>query len=144
MTAEEINETLNKDYEDFLNDIYKDRVPGNIIEMFEKSIMALPPFAHKINFYKVKAIISKNPDELSNSDINDVIKAVLNVPLERLYDSLYDAIPEHIKFEKFVRDYNDHIENFKKKLNMKKTNLTNLSSGVLNKNGMKIIPRSDY
>lgn len=144
MTEQEINDRLTKDYDGFMDGIYEGDVPDNILDLFEKAIMALPPFAHQINFYNVKNIISKKPEQLSNSDINDIIKVVLNVSLERLYDNLFVAIPEHIRFEKFVRGYNEIVENFKSKLKIKKATLKDLSSGILNKNGSRIVPGNDY
>lgn len=144
MQENEINQQLQKDHERFLAEPYNKNVPENILDLFEKSIMVLPPQVHGISFHKVKSIISKTPEQLSNSDIADVLKIVLNVSLERLYDSLYIAIPEQVKIEKFVLKFNEHIEKFKKELNQKRETLRNLSDGVLKTNGMRIIPSKDY
>lgn len=142
MSEQEINEQLSNDFDKFLNAFYKGAVvvPKNIIELFKTAILELPSFSHKINFLKVKAIVSKKTDELTNTDLNDVIKVILNVSLQKLYPDLsFDKIIEQsIQMNKFVIAYNEHIEKFKKQLEAKKMTLQSLTNG-LPKNGMRIV-----
>lgn len=145
MQQAEVDKQIQNDYDAFLNMPYKGSVavPENIIELFKKAIMALPSFTHKINFYKVKGIIQKKPNELTYSDLQDVIKVILNAPLKDLYDDIYEAIPEHINVQKFVLSYNTDIDSFESKLKMKKQTLLKLSDGIGGVNGMRIIPTNN-
>lgn len=130
-TSEQIEKQLNDEFVKFSNGNYagKVEVPKDIIEMFKKGIMVIPPFGHKINFNKVKVIASKKLGELSYSDLNDVIKVVLNTSLEVRYGNDFDeAVKQSIKFDKFVLCFNEVINDFQGKLKMKKTNLLNLSA----------------
>lgn len=145
MNDKEVKEQINSDYDEFLNKPYSGHIsiPENIIEVFKKCIMALPPFAHQINFNKIKSIATKDVKALTYSDLQCIIKVVLNTPLEKLYDNFFVAIPEHIKIEKFIISYNAAIDDFQKSLESKSKMLKNLSSGVLGKNGMRIIPHGN-
>ncbi len=130
-TEQQIEKQLNDEFVKFSNGNYsgKVEVPKDIIEMFKKGVMVIPPFAHKINFTKVKTIASKKVDELSYADLNDVIRVVLNTSLELRYGNDFDeAVKQSIKFDKFVLCFNEVINDFQGKLKMKKTNLLNLSA----------------
>lgn len=142
MSEKEINEQLGNDFDKFLYTPYKGAVvvPKNIIDLFKKAILGLPSFSHKINFLKIKAIASKKPNELTNTDLNDVIKVLLNSSLQKLYPDLsFDKVIEQsIQMDKFVIAYNEHVEKFKKQLEEKKATLQLLING-LPKNGMRIV-----
>lgn len=148
--SEQITKQLNEEYDVFLNTKYEGQfaVPSFIIELFKKAIMAMPPFAHKINFNKVKAIVGMKPEELTNGLLQDVIKVVLNTSLEKLYgnsivinnDDFLRIVDRQIHLEKFVLSYNNHVADFKKKLEMKKATLESLSG--IRKNGMRVIPQA--
>jgi len=145
MQQNEIEQQLREDHEKFLNEPYRKNIPDGLLERFEKALMVVPPQAHGINFSKVKSIISKEDSELTISDLNDIIKLVFNTPPQVFYDSLFDAIPEQIKLEKFVITFQFHIKDFTDKLNQKRTRLASLSSGLLNGNGMRSISSNrDY
>lgn len=143
MQQSAIDKQLIEEHEKFLNSAYNKSVPENLLEIFEKALMVVPPQAHGINFSKIKSIINKEISELSISDINDIVKVVFNTPLQVLYDSLYDAIPEQIKMEKFVIKFNLHLKEFMDNLQQKRTRLASLSDGVLKTNGMRIIPNGN-
>jgi len=132
MTAEQqITAQLNEDYDKFQNGIYdgKVEVPENTIELFKTGILALPPSAHKINFIKVNVISNMVEKELTNALISDVIKVILNTPLEKLFVGNYNKIIDrYTKFEKFVIAYNQHVDEFRKKLEMRKATLNSLSN----------------
>lgn len=139
-TQKQIETQINQDYEKFYNDIYKSEIPTpeNFIELFKKAIIALPSFAHKINFHKVQVIASKKVEQLTVGDVHEIVKVVLNVPLEKLYEghTFDSAVLQTIKIEKFVLQYNKDVDDFREKLRMKKDNLLMLSGS---RNGMKII-----
>ena len=164
-TAEQITKQLNEEYDSFLNLPYAGKIPppSFIIDLFKKAIMAMPPYAHKINFRKVKVIAGMKVEELTNGLLQDVIKVVLNTSLDKLYgcvsmkkgkdledamegrkslltNNFCDVIEKQIEIEKFVLAYNNHVDGFKKKLEMKKVNLESLSG--LRNNGMRIIPQA--
>jgi hypothetical protein len=141
----EINKQLNEEYDKFLVLPYagKVAVPDFIIDLFKKSIMAMPPFAHKINFHKIKAIAGMRPGELTNGLLSDVVKVILNVPMEKLYpDShFYSAVNLHIEVEKFILAFNKHIDDFRKGLETKKATLESLTKNISG-NGLRIIPQA--
>lgn len=178
---EQINKQLNEEYDKFLYSKYEGSVkpPKDIIELFKTAILAMPPFAHKINFHKVKAIATTKYEDLTNGNLSDIIKVVLNTSLQKLYKSgifmdmqaikgkdysvdeliklsmernviISDAIHEDNSFigivdkciamDKFVLCYNNHVNDFRKKLEMKKATLESLSGG--RNNGLRIIPQA--
>lgn len=144
MHPSEVQKQVQYDYEKFMNNPYGKHVPEYLLDFFEKALMVIPPQSHGVLFSKVKNIISKEIKDLSVSDLNDIVKVVVNTSLAVFYDSLYDAIPEQIKFEKFVLAFNNHIKEFQENLNEKKKRLESLSDGVLKtSNGMRIIPNGN-
>ena len=145
LQQERINKQLNDDYDTFLNAKYTGKIapPDYIIDLFKKAILALPPYAHKINFRKIKVIAGMKVEELTNGLLQDVIKVVLNTSLDKLFignDFFNSVIDDYIEMEKFVLAYNNHMDGFKKNLEMKKKTLESLS-GVRN-NGMSVIPQA--
>jgi hypothetical protein len=142
---EEINKQLNEQYDVFLNSSYtgKVAVPSFIIESFKRAIMAMPPYAHKIDFHKVRAIGSMKPEDLTNGLISDAIKTILNVSPEKLYPTLsFDAaVDKHIIVERFIIAFNKHIDDFRKGLESKKATLESLTKNMLG-NGLRIIPQA--
>ena len=131
-----INKQLNNDYEKFYESKYDGKlsIPKGIIDMFKRAIISMPPFAHKINFYKVSSISNKDTKDLTFGDLHEIVKVTLNTPLQTLYPEITESeekyksvIKEHIIFEKFVMEYNLIIEDFKQKLSMKKKTLEDLS-----------------
>lgn len=144
-TEREIQFQINKESNNFNNSIYKGEVPipANIIQLFKAAIWALPTFAHKINFHKVRSIRTKYYKELTITELNDAIKVVMNVPIEKLYpaNTEFEVMEEdQIKFGDFVKCYNGVVEDFSSALKLKRDNLL-LLSGV-NHNGMRPIPQA--
>lgn len=144
MHQAEVEQQIKYDYQKFLDEPYNRNVPENILDLFEKAIMVLPPFFHKVQFTKVKSIINKTPETLTNSDLNEVIKVVVNCSLQQLYDSLYDAIPEMIKLDSFILKFNTHIQEFQEKLNQKRKRLEELSDGVLKTGAIRSMPNGKH
>lgn len=141
MHQSEVTKQIQYDYDRFMNAPYGKFIPEYILDFFEKALMIVPPQAHGVLFSKVKNIIIKEVKDLNITDINDIVKVVVNTSLAVFYDSLYDAMPEQIKFEKFVLNFNNDIKEFQGNLNLKKERLEKLSDGVLKtSNGMRIIP----
>lgn len=141
-TDQQITAELNNSFDKFQNDIYdgKVEVPENIIEYFKTGIMALPPYAHKINFHKVKVISNMKVGELTNQLISDMIKVILNTPLDKSFDGDYNKIiDKYIEFEKFVLCFNAHVDDFRKKLEMRKITLSSLSPTTPNRNRLNIV-----
>jgi len=140
-TQEQIQQQLNDEYAIFINKKYdgNGKPPENLIEIFKKAIKAMPPFSHKLNFNKVKIIANSNVKDLDNGMMNDIIKTILNAPLEKLYEGDFNEIVDkQIKVEHFTISYNQHIDEFQKRLSMKKATLESLS--VKPTNNMRIIP----
>lgn len=142
MLEKEINEQLNKEYECFIYSAYNGKVkpPKDIIELFKRAILSIPPFAHKILFTKVRAISTTKYVDLTNSDLNDIIKVVLNTTLEKLYpnEKFEVMVEKQIKMDAFVISYNSHVEEFKKSLEQKKISLQSITNG-LPRTGSKLV-----
>lgn len=142
MKNEEIKEQIDADYQAFLYQKYTGHIkpPKNILSIFKRAVFALPPYFHKIDFNKIEGIVKTKYDDLTNDDINEMVKLIFNTPLDKSFDSLEVAIPEMKQLTKFAVSYNTMIEEFQEKLRGKSTMLQSLSSGVLGgKNGMRII-----
>lgn len=137
----QVDKQLQEEFDKFSNALYSGKisVPTNLIELFKIGIMKMPPFGHKINFNKVKVLGSKKIKELSNGDINDLIKVVVNTKLEELFLDFPEAVDSMIKLEKFILSYNQHIDEFQIQLQQKKTLLLSLSGSSVRNNGLKII-----
>lgn len=137
MTQQQIvDKQIEEDYDKFYNSAYKGKVevPKDILDKFKKGVMAMPPFAHKINFLKIKSVATKQIVELTNGDLNEIIKIILSTCPKELYADFKSAVDGNIDFEKFVLCFNDHVESFTKKLQMRKATLMDLSGvSVLNK-----------
>jgi hypothetical protein len=130
MTAQQnVDKQLQNDHEKFINSIYSGNVPVpvNILEIFRIGIMAMAPFQHRIQALRIKSILSKNLDELSNGDLNEIIKVVVNVPLQMVYDEIDEAIEKTIRLDKFVLCYNSMIEDFQREQQMRRAKLMELS-----------------
>lgn len=142
MKNKEIEEQINSDYQVFLYQKYSGHIspPKNILDIFKKAVMALPPFFHKIDFNKIEWIIKTKYADLTNDDLNEMIKLIFNTPLDKMFDSIEQAVPEMKQITKFSVSYNTMISEFQQKLQDKSKMLQTLSSGVLGgKNGMRII-----
>lgn len=142
ISDQEIQKQINDDYNAYYEKPYDGRlaIPENIIQLFINGVKSLTAWNHKINFHKVKAISSKQINQLTIGDLQDIVKIILNTRLESLYNiqndaAFFSAIDNYIKVEKFIIEYNVMDDNFKQNMEMKRTRLKDLSG----KNGMKII-----
>ena len=125
----QVEKQLQEEFEKFNNKPYSGKVslPVNIIELFHIGIMGMPAFYHKIQFSKVKMLLGKELNSITNGDISDLIKVIVNTPIERFYDNIDEAVEKMIKLEKFILSYNQMVEEFKGQLEMKRTTLMDLS-----------------
>lgn len=135
-TSEQIEQQLKGEFDNFYNEVHKGAipVPSNILELFKKAVMALAPHFHQVHASKIRVIASKTVPELTNGDIHDITKLVINTPLEKMYGSFDEAISAHIRYEKFILSFNKYVDEFNEKLRMRKATLENLS-GIRNNNG---------
>lgn len=157
MSNKEIEDQINNDLYKFENEIYKGKidVPENILKLFKKGISSLPAQTHGIHFTRIKVICSKLPNELTISEINQVVRIIVCAPFATLYyeilnpnenligiknedDNFLNAVDEQIRLEKFILSYNTFVSEFQERLKMKKTNLLSLASGV-NGDRMRVI-----
>lgn len=130
MTAAQIaDKQVNDEIQKFMDKVYdgKLNVPANIIELFKRAVMVVPPNFHQVYFSKIKLIASREPNELSNGEISDVVKLILSATPQSLYDDFEEAIATHCKTEKFIRAFNEHVEDFMRKMKLKRTTLMDLS-----------------
>ncbi len=142
-TQQQIDKQVQDDLDKFYNSEYagKVEIPDNIIELFKKGYMAMPSFAHKVLGLKVKALASRQPKELLNGDVKDIVKIIMNVSPDKLYGNFEDAVASHIQLERFFLAFNNHVSDFEQKLIQKKTVLTDLSRNV-NSSGLRIVPQA--
>ena len=140
MTAQrQVQQQIDQEYNKFVNSNYKGEVaiPKNIIPIFIKAVLAMPPYAHRILFQKIKSIKAKSNDDLLISDLNDIVKVLLNTAPDKLYEGSDDTIiNDCIQIDNFVRAFNEAVDDFKNKLEIKKANLTSLSGS---NNAMRIL-----
>lgn len=145
MTTVEIDAQIMGEYQKFENAIHKGvlDVPHNIVTLFINGCMALAHNSHKIHATRIKVIANTPYDELTNGDIQEVIKIIINTPPEKLYpiSNFLEAIDSEVRFQKFIISYNNAITEFQKNLEQKKKMLASLSQGVPSGNSMKIVPR---
>ena len=125
------NEQIKAEYDKFYNGIYDGKVPVplNFVELFKKGIMNMSAFSHKIFASKIKVIASRLPEELTNGDLNLVIKVIVNVEMKHLYSSFEESVEDTIKIQKFTLCYNEYVEAFKEQLEMKRVRLLDLATG---------------
>jgi hypothetical protein len=138
---QQVSQQMNNEFEKFRDTVYDGviKVPENIIELFKKGVVHLSPHAHQINFTKIKHLVHQTPSKLSNGELTDVIKVILNTPFDVLYGKLEldKGIDEHIRFEKFIVCYNTHIDAFQQKMKMKQATLNSIANA--NGNGLKLV-----
>lgn len=139
MTVEEqIKDELDK----FKNTTYNGKVeiPSNICELFKIGVLSLSPQTHGLLASKLKALYTRKYKEITNGELSDMIKIIVNTPFYKLYEGIdfVKALDKHAKFERFILCYNSEVNDFQEKLKMKKVSLISLSRGSVN--GMRIIP----
>jgi len=126
MDEKQINAILNKEYAEFQTSVYDGLVPEGLIQRFINGIMVLPPHGHKILMNILRGIISKTEQELTHEEVGVVIKVLLNIPFDKLYENLFEAIEKHSEFENFVLEYNQKVDDLQQRMNRKKDSMMNL------------------
>lgn len=138
-----IEHQINDELEKFKNEIYNGKVsiPADILVLFGKGVLFLAPQTHGILASKLKALYTRQVSEITNGELSDIIKIIVNTPLGKLYDSdgLEILLDKQSKLEKFILCYNNHINDFQEKLKMRRATLQSLSKGVNGINGMRIL-----
>jgi hypothetical protein len=137
----QVERQLQDEFNKFNNAPYagKGTIPANLVELFSVGYMGMPVFYHKIQALRVKSIIGKELDELNPSDINEIIKVIVNIPPERFFDNIDEALEFYARLDKFLLLFNDSMKSFSEDLEMKRTRLMDLSG--LNGGAMPIIGR---
>ena len=147
-TNEQIEKTLNDDHNKYYEGVYagKAPIPEDLIKLYKRGIRSRAPFAHKANFHRVKSIFNSKIEELRVRDLHEMIKVIMNTPIEKLYDNTQDdqqlneAINDYLKVEKFIIEFNQMNEVFRNALELKRVKLQELAG--TRTNGMRIIPQA--
>lgn len=146
----DIEQQINSELEKFKNEVYNGKVeiPSNILDLFRRGILSLAPQSHGILASKLKALYTRKISEITNGELSDIIKIIVNTPFGKMYANTFplqtrdyippadikanfeEALNKHIAFEKFVLCYNQHINDFQEKLKAKRATLQALSKGV--------------
>jgi hypothetical protein len=134
-----IQEQINNELFKFQHEAYNGDIPEDILERFIEGVFSLPSQVHGMSARKIKSIYERKVEELTNGELQEIIKVIFNVPLEKSADILgvKGALEKQIRFEDFVTKYHHSVDEFQKKLQMKKATLQSLSHG--GGNGMKIL-----
>lgn len=132
-----INKQLNEEFEKHQKAVFEGIVPQGLVQRFINGIMTLPPHGHKILCSAIRSIINKTEEELTHEEVGIVIKVLLNIPFDKLYTDLFEALDKHTEFENFVVYYNQKVDALQQTLNRKKDALMNL--GGVRKNSMSKI-----
>ena len=128
-----IEQQINSELEKFKNEVYNGKVeiPSNILDLFRRGVLSLAPQSHGILASKLKALYTRKISEITNGELSDIIKIIVNTPFGKMYDDdIFAALEKHQKFEKFILSYNTHINDFQEKLKAKRATLQALSKGV--------------
>lgn len=128
-----IESEINKLYTEYYSAVYSGKleVPANFITLFGKGIMALPPFGHKINFHKIKSILTvSSVSKLRNSEISEIIKIIVNTPPSALFDSIDECVKEMVKIQNFILEFNQMAEDLDKGLNEKRMRMRAIALGT--------------
>lgn len=131
-STDDINSQIEREFEKFRNKVYDGELPYGLIEKFKVGLMMSSAGQHKYNLQKVKEIIAKAENDLTWLEVGMVINFVTEIPWERIYDSLEEAINYNIELSDFMVEYNKVIGRKNNELEKMRTRLLNLS-GINNK-----------
>lgn len=139
-----IEQQINDELEKFKNEKYSGSVeiPSDILSLFRRGVLSLAPQSHGILASKLKDLYTRNVSEITNGELSDIIKIIVNTPLDKLYEDedFFGALDRQQKLEKFILCYNRHVDDFQSKLKMKRATLQSLANGVNGgMNGMRIL-----
>lgn len=137
-----VQEQINNELLKFQTETYNGKVeiPSDILEYFKKGILSLPPQVHGLSAHKIKAIYTRKPKEITNGELQDIIRIIFNASFDKMYEGedFIKALDKHIALEKFILSYHNEVDDFQAKMKMKRATLQSLTRGV-GSNGMKII-----
>jgi len=124
-----IQQQINDELFKFQHETYEGYIPEDILDRFIDGVFSLPPQSHGLSARKIKSIHERKVEELTNGELQEIIKVIFNVPLEKSVDILgvKGALEKQIEFEDFVTKYHHSIDEFQKKMQMKKATLQSLS-----------------
>jgi hypothetical protein len=106
-TEQDIHKQVEREYDKFRDALYDGPpLPADIIHKFRQGLMVVPWGTHKYNLFKVQELISKQPDELTWLEAGMVINFVTEVPYERLFDTLEDALAYQTALSGIIAQYN--------------------------------------
>lgn len=131
-TRDEIQQQIEREYEKSRNKIYDGELPYGLLEKFKVGLFMAAYSQHKFNLIKVKEIISKRDDQLTWMEVGMIANFVVEIPWERLFDNLEEALDYNIELSDFMVSYNDMITKKQKELERMRDRLLNLS-GINNK-----------
>lgn len=139
-----IEQQINDELEKFKNEKYNGSVeiPSDILSLFRRGVLSLAPQSHGILASKLKALYTRHVSEITNGELSDIIKIIVNTPLGKLYEDedFFGALDRQQKLEKFILCYNRHVDDFQGKLKMRRATLQSLANGVNGgMNGMRIL-----
>ncbi len=138
MEQKQIDQLVQDDFEKFYNSFY-DGVPfpENFQERFRKALMVLPPNAHGIPTGLMQQLATVNPSDITWGQTDTILKVIIAIPFEKLYDNLEDALNQNGPLEAFRQHFLNKLKEVEEGLKRKRDALSNLAG--TQKAPMKII-----
>lgn len=115
-TEKDIDEQIAAEVKVFNDSIYDGHMPTEFMEMFKKSIMAIPPAQHKYNITFIKSCTEKRYNEVSRSEVGVMINMIYATRPHLIYDSLDMFFKYTLMFDKVRDEYNKTTAAFERKM----------------------------
>lgn len=120
-TAQEIDRQLAQEALAFNSKLYDGRpLPEDIIQKVRQGIMVLGCKGAGEQASAMKALIAKNVTDLSWMEVGWVVNFVQNIPYERVFDTVEEALDYHINLGQIQKEYNEVTMQLEKELNQKR------------------------
>lgn len=119
VTAQEIDKSIAQEALAFNSKTYDGLpLPDDIMEKFRQGVMVVGFGEGNPHFYK--ELIGKPIEDLNWMEVGFVVNYVKRVPLDRLFDTLEEAVDYHVRLSEVQAAYNEVTVQLEKQLNQKR------------------------
>lgn len=140
MNQKEIDKKIAEEYNDFYVGVYDGSipVPANLVDLFKKALMVVPPIAHQYPSARVRQMLDKPVEELSWVETGKMVNVIVEAPFHTLYKDIDEALVGAAKIEEFRMNWQAVVAKFDETMKRKREALSNLAG--TRKQPMQIIP----
>ncbi len=132
MTQTDIEVQLKADYDKFSNQYYPGYTPDNIMAMFEKALIDVPPGVHNIGIGYLEKLIKKSKKELTTIDVGLVVNTIKAARWSVVFDgNISEAIKEMKNLDRVLVEYNKMANAFENEIQIRRQRLEQLASGPI-------------